>query len=172
VAKVQLATGLIALLIAVVLSTNVSSRKLVRPVAAEAAVRGDGGVALLERTPPSGLQRLTGRARFFLQCDSLFVAGLSGLGAALPSANNLASMAAILASHAAPVAQVQALFAFNVVAFTMAEIPLISYLAAPQKTRVFMAALQAWLRSRSHREVAVLVAAGGCFMLVLGLTNL
>jgi hypothetical protein len=58
------------------------------------------------------------------------------------------------------------------VAFTMAEIPLISYLAAPDKTRAFMAALQAWLRSRSHRDAAVLVAAGGCFMLVLGFSSL
>jgi hypothetical protein len=54
----------------------------------------------------------------------------------------------------------------------MAEIPLFSYLAAPEKTRAFIAGLQTWLRSRSHRDVAVLVAASGCFILMLGLTNL
>jgi len=168
-AKVQVATGLIALLIAVALAANVSLRKLVP----RAPTRGgDGGIALLDRTPPSGLQKLAERARYFLQGDSLYVAGVSGLGAALPSANYLGSMAAILASHAAPATQAQALFTFNLVAFTVAEIPLISFLAAPQKTRAFMAALQTWLRSRSHRDVAVLVAAGGCLMLVLGLTKL
>ena len=51
----------------------------------------------------------------------------------------MGSMAVILASHAAPVAQTQALLLFNVVAFTVAELPLISYLAAPEKTRAFMA---------------------------------
>jgi hypothetical protein len=174
VAKVQIATGLIALLIAVGLATNVSVRKLIHRAPADAAIGdgGGGGVALLEQTPPSRLQKLSARARDFLQGDSLLVAAVSGLGAALPSANYMGAMAVILASHAAPAAQAQALLTFNAVAFTMAEIPLISYLIAPQKTRAFMAALQAWLRSRSHRDVAVLVAAGGCFMLVLGLSNL
>jgi hypothetical protein len=172
VAKVQIATGLIALLVAVVLATNVSARKLIRRVPAGAAVGGDAGVVLLEPTPPSGLTKLSVHAQRFLQGDSLRVAGVSGLGTALPSANYMGAMAAILASRAAPAAQAQALLVFNVVAFTLAEIPLISYLAAPQKTRAFMAALQAWLRSRGHRDVAVLVAAGGCFMLVLGLSGL
>jgi hypothetical protein len=154
------------------LAANVSARKLIRRAPADAVVGDDGGVVLLEPTPPSGLQKLYMRARHFLQGDSLYVAGVSGLGAALPSANCMGAMAAILASAAAPVAQAQALLTFNLVAFTMAEIPLISYLAAPHKTRAFMAALQAWLRSRSHRGAAVLVAAGGCFMLVLGSSSL
>ncbi|KLO41946.1 GAP family protein [Mycobacterium nebraskense] len=173
VAQVQIASGFVALLIAAVLATNVSLRRMVRPAPADGAVGGggSGGVALLERTAPRR-QHLADRARTFLRGDSLSVAAVSGMGAALPSANYLGSMAAILASHAAPAAQVQALVAFNLVAFTVAEIPLIGYLAAPQKTRAFMAALQSWLRSRGHRDIAVLVAAGGCFMLVLGVTTL
>ncbi|MGD1240111.1 GAP family protein [Mycobacterium seoulense] len=175
VSEVQIGSGLVALLIALALATSVSLRKRARPVPAGAALAGgggDGGVLLLERTAPSGRQRLADRARTFLRGDSLSVAAVSGMGASLPSANYMGSMAAILASHAAPVAQVQALVAFNLVAFTVAEIPLIGYLTAPQKTRAFMAALQTWLRSRGHRDVAALVAAGGCFMLVLGLTGL
>ncbi len=172
VAEVQVGSGLTALLIAVVLSTTVTLQKVFPRAPAVTAVGGQGGVTLLERPPESGLQRLTDRARCFLQGDSLYVAGISGLGAALPSANYMGSMAAVLASHAAPVAQVQALLAFNLVAFTMAELPLISYLAAPQKTRAFMAALQTWLRSRSRRDVAALLGAGGGVMLMLGLANL
>lgn len=167
VPQVQIASGAVALLIAVVLATRWSLRNLVRP----AAAGGGGGVVLLEREAPSARKRLAERARVFLGGDSLSVAAVSGMGASLPSANYMGSMAAILASHAAPVAQVQALLAFNLVAFTVAEIPLIGYLAAPQKTRALMAALQTWLRSRGHRDVAVLVAAGGCFMLMLGLTG-
>lgn len=104
--------------------------------------------------------------------DSLYVAGVSGLGAALPSANYMGAMAAILASGATPATQALAVVTFNVVAFTVAEVPLVSYLAAPRKTRAFMAALQSWLRSRSRRDAALLVAAGGCLMLTLGLSNL
>jgi len=171
VPKVQIVTGLIALLIAAVLVTNVS-RKRIRRTPAAAAVGGDAGAILLEPDPPSRLQQLSVRALRFLQGDSLYVAGVSGLGAALPSANYMGAIAAILASRAAPVVQAQALLTFNLVAFTMAEIPLISYLAAPHKTRAFMAGLQAWLRSRGRRGIAALVAAGGCFMLALGLSSL
>ncbi|ORB75070.1 GAP family protein [Mycobacterium scrofulaceum] len=174
VAEVQIASGLVALLIAVVLATKVSLPKLARPVPADAAAGGGGGiggVGLLEGATPNGRRPLAERARRFFRGDSLSVAAVSGMGASLPSANYMGSMAAILASHAAPVTQVQALLAFNLVAFTVAEIPLIGYLAAPQKTRAFMAALQDWLRSRGRRDIAALVAAGGCLMLVLGVTG-
>jgi hypothetical protein len=170
VPQAQIVAGLLALLVAVVLATNVLAHKVIRRVPANAAVGGDGGVDLLE--PPSGLKKLSTRAQEFLQGDSLYVAGVSGLAVALPSANYLGAMAAILASGAGPAAQAQALLLFNVVAFTLVEIPLVSYLAAPQKTREFMAALQEWVRTRSHREFAVLLAAGGCFLLVLGLSSL
>ena len=100
------------------------------------------------------------------------VAGVSGLATALPSANYMAALAVILATGATPTAQVQALILFNVMAFTLAEIPLVSYLAAPQKTRSLMTALHAWLQSRRRREVAALVALTGCVMLALGVTGL
>ena len=69
-------------------------------------------------------------------------------------------------------AQVQALVLFNVMAFTLAEIPLVSYLVAPQKTRAVMSSFHAWLQSRRRREVAALIAASGCVMLTLGVTGL
>jgi hypothetical protein len=175
VAQAQIVAGLLALLVAAVLAANVLARKMIRRVPASAAVGGqavEGGVDLLEPTPPSGLKRLSARPRDFLQGDSLYVAWVSGLAVALPSANFLGAMAAMLASGAGPAAQARALLLFNVVAFTLVEIPLVSYLAAPQKTRVFMAALQDWLRTRNHWEFAVLLAAGGCFLLVLGLSSL
>ena len=172
VAQAQVVAGLLALLVAVGLATNVLARKLIHRVPASAAVGGDSGVDLLEPTTPNVLQKLSARAQEFLQGDSLYVAWVSGLAVALPSANYLGAMAAILASGAGPAAQAHALLLFNVVAFTLVEIPLVSYLAAPQRTRAFMAALQEWIRTRSHREFALLLAAGGCFLLVLGLSRL
>jgi hypothetical protein len=175
VAQAQIVAGLLALLVAVVLATNVLARKLIRRVPASAAVGTQGvagGVDLLEPDPPGNVKKLSVRAREFLQGDSLHVAWVSGLAVALPSANYLGAMAAILASGAGPAAQAQALLLFNVVAFTLVEIPLVSYLAAPQKTRAFMAALQEWLRARSHWEFALLLAAGGCLLIVLGISSL
>jgi hypothetical protein len=176
VAQAQIVAGLLALLVAAALATNTVVRKHIRRVPASAPVGGkggsEGGIVLLDPAPPGSLRKLTTRAREFLQGDSLRVAWVSGLAVALPSANYLGAMAAILASGAGPMAQAHALLLFNVVAFTLVEIPLVSYLVAPQKTRLFMAALQEWLRTRSHWEFAILLAAGGCFLVVLGVSSL
>jgi hypothetical protein len=175
VAQAQIVAGSLALLVAAALAANVLVRKQIRRVPASAGVGGkagcEGGVDLLEPAP-GGLRKLSARAREFLAGDSLRVAWVSGLAVALPSANYLGAMAAILASGAGPTAQAHALLLFNVVAFTLVEIPLVSYLAAPQRTRAFMAALQEWLRTRSHWEFAVLLAAGGCFLVGLGVSSL
>jgi Sap, sulfolipid-1-addressing protein len=172
VAKVQIAVGLFALLVAVVLATKISVRQPGRGVFAGAAVRSDLDGAAIQPTPLSGLGMVSTRARRHLQGNALWVAGVSGLGTALPSANYLAAIAVILASGAAPAAQAQALLVFNVVAFALVEIPLVGYLVAPDKTRAAMAALHTWIRSRPRRDVAALLAAGGCFMLALGASGL
>jgi hypothetical protein len=175
VAQAQIVAGSLALLVAAALAANVLIRKQ-RRVPARAAAGGGpdsgGGVDLLEPAPPGNVRKLSARAREFLQGDSLRVAWVSGLAVALPSANYLGAMAAILASGVGPLAQAHALLLFNVVAFTLVEIPLLSYLVAPQKTRAFMASLQEWLRTRDHWEFALLLAAGGCFLVVLGVSTL
>ena len=172
-AQVQIAAGLLALLAAIVVATNVSARKIVGRRPAPADVSSGGGVVVADPTPPGGQQNLSARTRhLLLEGDSVWVAAVSGLGTALPSANFMAALAAILASGERPIAQVQALVLFNLMAFTLAEIPLVSYLIAPERTRAAMTSLHAWLQSRRRREVAVLVAASGCFMLVLGVTGL
>ena len=170
--QVQIAAGLVALLVALVVASNVSARKIFGRRPAEAVVgSGAGGVVVAESEPPSG-PKMSARTRRLLQGDALWVAAVCGLGTALPSANYMAALAVILASGAPPVAQVQALVLFNVMAFTLAEIPLVSYLVAPQRTRAVMSSVHAWLQSRRRREVAALIAASGCFMLTLGVTGL
>ena len=164
VPAVQVVTGLIALLVAGVLAAGFSTSTTRR---APATVGGAGGVAVPE-PPPGRVAQWSAHARRLLRGDSLRVAAVGGLAAALPSANYLGAMAAILASGAAPVAQAQALLTFNVTAFAVAEIPLVSYLAAPRQTLAVLATLLGWLRSRTRRDVATVVAAGGCLMLVLG----
>ncbi|MGF2943677.1 GAP family protein [Mycobacterium sp. Lab-001] len=157
IAGVQISTGLIALLVAATLITGASAR-------------------LFRRVPPGttirGVGRLSAIPRRLLHGDSLCVAAVAGLGAALPSANYLGAMAAILASGAVPAVRAEALLAFNAVAFAMAEIPLISYVVAPHRTRAAAAELRDWLRARTQRGAGFMVGAGGCLMLTLGLSRL
>lgn len=115
-----------------------------------------------DRTPPAWLRRL-------LDGPSLWVAAVAGLGIALPSVDYLAALAVIAAGTAAPAARFSALLTFNVVAFALVEIPLLAYLAAPERTLAAMARLHGWVRARRRREVAVLLAVVGVVLLAAGL---
>lgn len=138
--RVQIVIGVLALLAAAIL----------------AATKGR------DRTPPAWLSRL-------LDGQSLWVAGVAGLGIALPSIDYLAALAVIAAGAAASAVRFGALVTFNVVAFALVEIPLLAYLVAPHRTRAAMTALHGWVRTRRRREVAVLLAVVGVVLLTAGL---
>ena len=116
--------------------------------------------------------KLPAQARGLAYGPSLWVAGVAGLGIALPSIDYLAVLAVIVASGAARSTQVGALLVFNVVAFALVELPLVAYLLAPDRTRASMAALNDWIRSRRRRGVAAVLAAVGCVLLVAGIVGL
>ena len=116
--------------------------------------------------------KLATLAQRLLNGRSLWIAGMAGLGIALPSVDYLAALAVILASGAAAVTQVGALLMFNVVAFALVEIPLLAYLLAPKTTRTSIAALHDWIRSRRRIEAATLLAVVGCVLLAVGMASL
>jgi Sap, sulfolipid-1-addressing protein len=151
--KVQILLGVLALVVAAVLAAQACT--------GSSAGRGD---------PSSG--NLATWAQRLLNGPSLWIAGIAGLGIALPSVDYMAALAVILASGAAAMTQVGALLMFNAVAFALVEIPLLAYLLAPQATRTSMAALHDWIRSRRRVEVATLLTAVGCFLLAVGVAGL
>lgn len=140
--RVQIVIGALALLAAAVL----------------AATKGR------DHTPPAWLRRL-------LEGPSLWVAGVAGLGIALPSVDYLAALAVIAAGTVAPAVRFAALATFNVVAFALVEIPLLAYLVAPRRTLTAMGRLHSWVRARRRHEVAVLLAAVGVVLLTAGLVG-
>lgn len=140
--KVQIVVGTVALAVAVFL----------------AVTRGR------PRTPPAWLVRLLGN-------KSLWVAGVAGLGIALPSLDYLAVLAVIAAGAGAAVTRLSALLMFNVVAFAVVEIPLLAYLIAPARTHAAMTALHHWIRARRRREVAALLTVVGIVLLAAGLLS-
>lgn len=148
VPKVQILIGLLALSIAVFVAIDVRGRLGARPA------------------------RLAAPGRRLLSGDSLSVAGIAGLGIALPSVDYLAALAVILASGAAALTQVAVLLMFNVVAFALIEIPLLAYLLAPRATARSVDALHNWIRSRRRRDVALLLAALGAGFVAVGMAGL
>lgn len=146
--RVQVAIGTLALLAATYLA--------LRPGPA------DGG-------EPGWMSRLTERVT---RGSSLRVAAAAGLAIALPSIDFLAVLAVILASGAGAATQVGALMLFQVVAFTLVEVPLVAYLVAPQRTLAAMSSLNEWMRSRRRREVAALLGIVGAVLVTVGLVGL
>lgn len=143
VPRVQITLGVVALLAAAALAVTTG-----RP-----------------RTPPAWLTRL-------LTGSSPWVAGIAGLGIALPSVDYLAALAIIAAADATPATQLTALLLFNAVAFALVEIPLLAYLIAPQRTRAAMTAIHRWVRARQRHEVAALLAVVGSVLLAAGLVGM
>jgi hypothetical protein len=115
---------------------------------------------------------LATRTQQLLNGRSLWTAGVAGLGTALPSVDYLAVLALIVASGAGASVQFGALLLFNTVAFAFVEIPLVCFVVAPDRTRAMLSAVQNWLRSRRRRALTVLLAAGGCVLLVAGVAGL
>ncbi|MUL64678.1 hypothetical protein BOO86_09420 [Mycobacterium sp. CBMA 234] len=114
-----------------------------------------------DRTLPNWLSRLLGDR-------SLWIAGVAGLGIALPSVDYLAALAVIAAAHLEADVRMGALLTFNVVAFSLVELPLLAYLVAPQRTRSAMALLNNWIRARRRHEVAALLAIVGAVLITAG----
>lgn len=158
--RVQILIGALALAAAAGLAAKIAADRR----------RGSRGV------PPdrdrAGPAWLTTRLRRLLDGRSLWVAAAAGLGIALPSVDYLAALALILASGAPVKTQLGALLMFNVIAFSLVEIPLVAYLLAPTATRAAMTALQDWIRSRRRIEVAGLLVAVGLVLLAAGLADL
>jgi hypothetical protein len=154
--RVQIIVGVVLLINAALVASGVMSK------------RRDGSAGLNSRR----FEPLATRTRQLLNGRSLWTAGVAGLGIALPSVDYLAVLALIVASGAAASAQFGALLLFNVVAFGFVEIPLLSFLVAPDRTRTALSALQDWLRSRRRRAVTIVLAAVGCVLLAAGLAGL
>ena len=136
-------------------------------------------LALLQRlsprtSPRSGTEpgRLARQARRLLSAQSPWVAGVAGLGIALPSVDYLAALAVILASGAPPVHQIGALVMFNIVAFALVEIPLIAYLFAPDPTRAAMARLNGWFAANRRTALAIALGVIGSVLLTVGILTL
>ncbi|HCA52084.1 MAG TPA: hypothetical protein DEP24_03640 [Mycobacterium sp.] len=114
------------------------------------------------RTRPPWLTRL-------LAGESLWVAGVAGMGMGLPSVDYLAALTVITAADVSPATRSAALLLFLAVAFAWVELPLLALLVAPQPTRAAMTAMHRWIRARPRRDAAVLLAVVGIVLVAAGL---
>jgi hypothetical protein len=97
------------------------------------------------------------------------VAFVAGLALATPPVEYLAAMITILTSGEPATAQFVAALTFTVIAFTVVEIPLITYLATPAKTLAAVQRLNNWIGARRHAMPPVILGAVGLLVVVAGM---
>lgn len=159
VAHIQVVVGMLAVLIA---ARVWASKRAPVPVTGNGA-----SIAVLQPSTAIASRPLSIRGR--LECGSLVVAFVAGLGLATPPVEYLAAIMAILASTATATAQIGAALMFTVVAFTVVEIPLISYLATPAKTLAIVQRLNDWISVHRHAILAIVLGGFGLYLVVTGM---
>jgi Sap, sulfolipid-1-addressing protein len=160
---VRVAIGVLAVLIAGL----IAARFRVRQHASVRVTGEERSVLVLDPNTRTGSSRLSIRRQ--LEGGSLAVAFIAGVGWATPPVEYLAAIITILASGTAAAVQVSAAFMFTLVAFTVAEIPLMSYLATPAKTVAVVLRLHDWIESRRQAILAVFVCTFGVILVVGGI---
>lgn len=172
-ALIQIGMGAVAVLLAAVLASNIPLRQFAKKPMAEvpSTATGEGAVVADEQSP-TAVKRLTTRVRSFMQGESSWFSGSIGAALAMPSVDYMALLALIIASKASPVAQASALITFLLLASAAAVIPLVSFLIAPARTRVWVQQFNEWIRTRTRRHAGAFIAVVGAVLVGVGLHGL
>jgi hypothetical protein len=172
-AEIEIAVGVLALLVAALVASGIADQLRSRRHAG--AVTADGAT---NTEAPQGIERLVafqklpGPIQKVLKRDSAWVGWIHGVAIGMPTAYYLAAIAAILGSGAGVTTSVAALIAFNVIAFALTEVFLISFLWAPEVTREVVHQLYVWTHGHHRLVVAVLAALVGAYLLIVGIGKL
>ena len=161
VADMQVAIGVLAVVIA--------ARSWARQRAPVPVTGGQAEVPVLEPHTPTGSSRLSIRGH--VEGGSLVVAFVAGLALATPPVEYLAAMVAILTSGATAAEQLGAALMFTIVAFTVVEVPLITYHTTPEKTLAAVQRLNDWIGAHRQPIIAAVVCAFGVLLTITGMPN-
>ena len=157
---IQIAMGVLALVVAALIAVGFSVRQRTR-------VTMPGADPSYPATP-TATSRLSTRALDALRAGPPWITFLVGV-LITTDFRYLAALTAILASGAAVGTQVSAAAVYTVVGLAFAEIPLVSQLAAPARTRAVMSQVHEWVKARRRAVLGVIVAVLGVFLMTTGM---
>jgi hypothetical protein len=153
--SMDIALGAIFLLVAYVLGSGRDERLKERRKAKK------GGADTAADKGPSKVEQLLGRG------DARITFAL-GVVFTLPGVAYLAALHDLQQLEYGAAVEILVILGFNVMLLILLEVPLVGYLAAPERTVVAVQRFRTWL-SQSSRRIAVLGAAGiGVILLVRG----
>jgi len=158
--RLQITLGVLALLsvVALLVREHVRAR-------ARIGAGGDASDILTKPGKPGIFARLGAMNHNFLQRGFVWPAFVVGLGSATPPIECVMVLTVIMASGVAIGTQVCAFVVFTLIMLAVIEIPLIAYLAMPQRTQAVMQYLQNGVQLYRHRiSQGALSIAGVVFM--------
>jgi hypothetical protein len=156
---VDLLVGVLSLACAALLWRRRTRALAAAPVAVPAPAPAD------EEDSPSWLNRR-------MASDSLLPVVAAAVVLNLPGAWYLAALKDIADAHHSTATEVVLVVVFNVIMFSLAEIPLVGYLVAPERTSREVARFDSWLRAHM-RDIAIAIASViGLYLVVKGLAAL
>ena len=172
---IEIGVGVFALVVAVVVAGGVVGRVRSRirrrarsrgaaETGAEEALRGIERVPAFQKLPQSVQNAVLG--------ESAWVACIAGVAVGIPSVYYLAAIAAILAADARLGPSIAALVVFNVIAFILTEISIVSFVRAPVATRKWVDRLYTWATNRQRLVMGLLPGMVGIYLLVTGISKL
>jgi hypothetical protein len=168
---IEIAVGVLALVVAALVGTGIAdklrSRRHAGQVTAATKTEVPQGIEQL-----AAFQKLPGPMQKALRSESAWVGWIAGVAIGMPTAYYLAAIAAILGSGAGVTTSVLALVVFNVIAFALTEVFLISFLRAPEATRESVRRLYVWTHDHHRLAVAVLAALIGVYLISVGIGKL
>jgi Sap, sulfolipid-1-addressing protein len=104
--------------------------------------------------------------------NSLMLTFVLGIGLNLPGAFYLVALKDIAAADQGTAQDVTQILVFNLIMFMWAEIPVIGYTVAPEKTQAFITGAQRWLGRHSRQIAMAICAAAAAVLLFRGLVDL
>ena len=161
----QIAVGLVALVIAALLSARIRTRRRV-----EMPTYGGFAVAPDRRPTTSiAIARIRTRAGRALQGGNPWLAFGIGLVSTMPPIDYLVVLIVIVSSGAAIGTQLTAVVTFTLVVLALVEIPLVCYLVLPAKTQAVVLKLQRLALANRRRILIAVTAAVGVLLIAAGL---
>ncbi|QUR67330.1 GAP family protein [Mycobacterium spongiae] len=187
--RLYIALGLFALLVVAVISARARiatrlSEPVFTPATSPVPVGGNAATLVEERPtaePPAEVEEPPSRNLFarlgacthdMLNRDRAWPAFVVGLASSFPPYEGIILLSIIMASGAAVGTQFSALIVFVLIVLAVIEIPLVGYLAMPDKTLAVMLQIQTWLRTYRRQIVQTILTVTGVLLLVQGVLAL
>lgn len=173
--QLRITVGVLSLIALAVMLARDRAR-LAAPVPTPVLVGGGGSVDTADSADPApepprqtAMAALGSRIHGMLDTGFMWPAFVVGLMSTFPPIEGPMALTVIMGSRAPAGTQFVAFILFIVLVLIFVEVPLVSFVAAPQKTEAVMARMNAWITTHRRQIIEALLAVMGVASVVQGI---